>query len=30
VTVVLTEPGTFRFHDVVEPDHEGTLVVREG
>jgi plastocyanin len=29
-TLVLTEPGTYRFHDVEQPDHELTVVVAEG
>ncbi len=28
-TLVLTEPGEVPFHDVEEPDHEGTLTVIE-
>jgi len=28
-TLVLTEPGTYAFHDTEEPDHEGELRVLE-
>ncbi len=27
-TLVLTEPGDVSFHDLEDPDHEGTLTVR--
>ena len=27
ITIVLDDPGTFTYHDALEPEHEGTVVV---